>query len=83
MVKAQAQKVLTPQDIIQASKDRKGGSVMLNLSRFDKIEKDGKNYMNKVAKQLLSLAPAEQKKLFSQIKFDDNVWVVMRHILSQ
>lgn len=48
--------VISAQDVLQASKLKGGNCCTLNLSRFEKIGKiSQKNYMWKVAKQLLEM----------------------------
>lgn len=56
MVKAAASNIISATDILNASKNKTGGSCPINLERFDKINKiNGHNYMHKVAKMLLDM----------------------------
>lgn len=64
--------IISAQDIINASKNKSGTGCILNLSRFEKIGKiSQKNYMWKVAKQLLEMNKKKQKPLFKKLKFDE------------
>jgi hypothetical protein len=56
MVKAAANNLISAQDVMNASKNKTGGSCTVNFERFEKINKlSGYNYMHKVAKNLLDM----------------------------
>ena len=83
MVKAAAKNLISAQDVINASKNKTGGSCTVNFERFEKITKlSSHNYMHKVAKNLLDLDKAQKKKVYPTIFFDDLVLKVLRYQIS-
>lgn len=72
--------VISAQDVINAAKNKSGVGCVINLSRFEKIGKiSQKNYMWKVARQLLEMDKKSQKQLFPKLKFDELTFQVLRH----
>lgn len=68
----QTNEIISAQDIINVSKNKSGVGFFINTSRFEKIGKiSQKNYMWKIAKQLLEMDKKQKKILFPKLKFDE------------